>query len=538
MVPSLTRTNEKAPEKVFFSGVLLLTLSTLSVKAVGLLWKLPMLSLLGADGMGYFNSAYEIYATFCVVATAGIPVALSVLISSALAGKGEREAETVYRTARNLLLALGGVGTAAMGFFAGGFCRLIGNENARLCLISLAPTALFVCHASALRGFFQGHQKMLPTALSQFLEAFGKLTFGLVFAWILKDRGAGTPTIAAGAGLGVSVGSLLSDLYLIRRKRRFDRAPANRTNRRATASRAERRRILGSLARIAIPVTLGAALGAAARFSDLLLLLRRLQDGGYTQAAANEIYGSYTTLSLSLFGVLPALINAIVLPLTPLLSAAVASGDRAGQGRLLFRALHLTAFLAVPASFVFSAFSEPILGFLFPHAADAVRVAAPLLAYLGASLLFSCLVTSTGAILQAMGQAEKPIFSLALTMPIKIAVTAALIPSVGAAGATVGTFVCTALTVLCNLFFIARRTELPTAAGILLRPILCGTISVGLSLLCFFFLGERVSPAARICLSLLLCLGFYLFCETISGDFPIDSCFFGKKAKKLLHKRK
>ena len=71
----------KTVGKTFFSGVLLLTLSTISVKVIGLLYKIPMLAYLGAEGMGYFNSAYEVYALFCVIATAGLPVALSVLVS-------------------------------------------------------------------------------------------------------------------------------------------------------------------------------------------------------------------------------------------------------------------------------------------------------------------------------------------------------------------------------------------------------------------------------------------------------------------------
>ena len=71
-----------ATKKVFFSGVLLLTLSTVLVKLVGLIYKIPMLSYLGSEGMGYFHSAYEIYAVFCIIATAGLPVALSVLYST------------------------------------------------------------------------------------------------------------------------------------------------------------------------------------------------------------------------------------------------------------------------------------------------------------------------------------------------------------------------------------------------------------------------------------------------------------------------
>ena len=131
--------------KTFLSGVLLLSLSTVLVKIIGLIYKIPMLSYLGSEGMGYFNSAYEIYALFCVIATAGLPVALSVLISGALAKEAHGQAWRIYRTARSVFLLIGLFGTAAMLLLARRFCLLIRNENAYYCMLSIAPTIFFVC---------------------------------------------------------------------------------------------------------------------------------------------------------------------------------------------------------------------------------------------------------------------------------------------------------------------------------------------------------------------------------------------------------
>ena len=89
---------QRNTKKTFFSGVLLLSLSTVLVKLIGLIYKIPMLTYLGSEGMGYFNSAYEIYALFCVIATAGLPVALSVLISGAIANS--RRTKTTNREIR------------------------------------------------------------------------------------------------------------------------------------------------------------------------------------------------------------------------------------------------------------------------------------------------------------------------------------------------------------------------------------------------------------------------------------------------------
>ena len=97
----------------FASGVLVLTLSAVIVKIIGLVYKIPMLTLLGSEGMGYFNSAYEIYMLFGVVSTAGLPVAMSVMISSARE-RGELTEKKIFSVAMTLFLSLGVVGSLLM----------------------------------------------------------------------------------------------------------------------------------------------------------------------------------------------------------------------------------------------------------------------------------------------------------------------------------------------------------------------------------------------------------------------------------------
>jgi stage V sporulation protein B len=105
----------------FFSGFFTLTLSTVIVKIIGLIYKIPMLGLLGSEGMGYFNSAYEIYALFCVIATSGLPVAMSVMIAK----HGEASAQRIYKSAKKIFLALGIVGMAVMIAFSHPFAAFL-----------------------------------------------------------------------------------------------------------------------------------------------------------------------------------------------------------------------------------------------------------------------------------------------------------------------------------------------------------------------------------------------------------------------------
>ena len=139
--------NDKAKlnRQGFFSGVAVLSLSTIVVKVIGLAYKIPMLSFLGAEGMGYFNSAYEIYALLCVIATAGLPVALSILVSSYREAGAPWEIRVVYRSALAIFLFFGALGSIILLFFAPKISELIDNTNAVYCIAAISPSVLFIC---------------------------------------------------------------------------------------------------------------------------------------------------------------------------------------------------------------------------------------------------------------------------------------------------------------------------------------------------------------------------------------------------------
>lgn len=488
--------------KTFFSGVLLLTLSTVAVKVIGLLYKIPMLAYLGAEGMGYFNSAYEIYALFCVIATAGLPVALSVLISSALAKGEEGSVERIYRTALWIFLGIGLLGSGVMLLLSGHFAKWIRSESAYSSMLAIAPTVFFICIASALRGYFQGYQRMLPTALSQLLEAIGKLIFGLLLARYALEKGYPTPTVAAFAGVGLTLGTVLSTLYLLWEKHRFTEkrrrhgiASAQSTKRETYTEKAS---ILLSLARLSIPMTLGASLVSLTKLVDMTMILRRLQTIGYTEALANEAYGSYTTLALSVYGLLPSLINAVALPLVPMLSSAIAAGDVARQRQMVVLSYRVTAFFAIPSAIGLAVYSAPLLTLLFPHEQAAVATAAPLLASLGVAVFLSCMITATNSVLHAYRRVGRPILSMLLGTVLKLLSAYLLIgiPSIALAGAPISTVLCNVAVLLCNFAFSATLCRIPSPTLLFGRLLLAGGVSVGISFGAYFLLRSRMGESA------------------------------------------
>lgn len=508
---------EKSLKKTFLSGVLLLTLSTVLVKIIGLIYKIPMLTYLGSEGMGYFNSAYEIYALFCVISTAGLPVALSVLISGALARGKAALVARIYRAAWIVFLLIGLLGNGLMLLLASKLCEWIQSENAYWCILSISPTVFFVCISSALRGYFQGYQRMLPTALSQLIEAGGKLLFGLLFARMALERGYDTPIVAAFAGGGLTLGSALSTFYLLVEKLRFGAQEEGEGCRSLSYGSIWKR-----LAKLAIPMTLGASLVSFTKLIDMSMILRRLQSIGYTEVMANEAYGSYTTLALSVFGLIPALLNSVALPLVPLLSAAIASGNRAKQADMIRASYRLTALFALPASLGISAYAHPVLSLLFGGEAEAVAIAAPLLSCLGISVFLSCMITATNSVLHAYQAVNRPILSMLAGAVVKIVAAYFLIGQAGVAllGAPISTFLCNATVVLLNFRFVSGLCDVSGLGSVFIKPLLCATASIGFSYVLYLMLLESLGSSRLLTLvAILFAMGIYFLFACFWGVF-------------------
>lgn len=517
----------KTAKKSFFSGVLLLSLSTVLVKVVGFVYKIPMFSYLGSVGMGYFHSAYEIYALFCVIATAGLPVALSVLVSAALARGDDVGVRRIFRLSMGVFWGIGLLGCGLMIVLAPWFCRLIQSENAYDCMISIAPTVFFVCISSAYRGYFQGYQRMMPTAISQLIEAIGKLVFGLFFARWALNCGMEPPKVAAAAGWGLTLGTAFSTGYLFLESIHF-RRNAEKRNLNATSKASattSHRRTLRSLAGLAIPMTLGASAVSLTKLIDMTMILRRLQAIGFSEIAANEVYGSYTAMALSVYALLPSLVNSIALPLIPLLSAAIEVGDREKQNAMIRSSYHLTSIVAIPAALSIAAFAKPVLSLLFQGEADAVNLAAPLLSILGISVFLSCMITATNSVLHAYRSVNRPILSMLAGAAAKVVSAYFLIgiPKVGMLGAPISTFLCNLTVVIMNLAFAARLQKTEDLPSIFGKPLAAAIPSVGIPFCLYYLLVMRVGESIILTLiSLILVVLLYMFFACLLGVITED----------------
>ena len=246
----------KPKKQKFLQGAAVLTMGTILVKIIGALYKIPMNRIIGTEGFGQFNVAYSIFNVLLTISTAGLPIAVSRMISEASTLGNRRQVQKTFHTSLRLFLIIGAICSSIMLIFAPQLAAWMEDPDAVYAIATLAPAVLFLCIISSFRGYFQGQQYMTPTAVSQVIEAICKLVIGLGAVYVVLGMGYGKPQAAGGAIFGVTMGSVLACLYLFvqyRKKHvRLTRADAGA---KVLSTRATTMKLL----RLAIPITIGSA---------------------------------------------------------------------------------------------------------------------------------------------------------------------------------------------------------------------------------------------------------------------------------------
>ena len=428
----------------FAGGVAILTLSTVIVKLIGVCYKIPLVRLLGSEGMGYFNAAYDVYAILCIVSTTGLPVAISVIMN-----KYREQHKRIFLLSLCIVIVIGLISALGVFAFSEQIAVRIGARSAAMSLRFMAPAVLFICITGALRGYYQGMHNMLPTAVSQVIEAVGKLVFGLVFAYIAISKHQTLSESAAFAVLGLSMGTFLCMVFLLLygKREKFQQ----------TSDNVDWHVLLKQLISVAFPVTLGAVLSGMSKIIDLGLIMRRLEDAGIESEMAVSLYGCYSAMVIPLYNAIPAMFGSLAMPLIPHLAGAYERRDMQAQKDLLNTSFRLTALIGIPGAIGLGMLSDQVLPLLFGRTQD-LDDAIPMLIVISMAIPASCLITATSAILQAYGHAWLPMVSTAAGCAIK-ALTLYLLcanPSIGIMAAPISTLICCIVIVTANLFFVCR----------------------------------------------------------------------------------
>ncbi len=448
----------------FLEGAMILIIANIVIKLIGAIYKIPLKNLIGADGMGIYNTAYMPYAFLLNVAAAGVPVATSRMVAEAAALGRSAQAKRTFHITMAVMLALGTALCLILICIARPFVESIPNTRAYMSVLVFGPALFFSAVASAYRGFYQGLSNMYPTAISQTLEAVVKLVFGYGFAYLAIANGASIEYAAAAAVGGIVVSTAVSALYLMIRT--WIRRPLHGAGEGYSERRGKLAKTLGS---IAIPIAVASSIMSLTNIIDMYIIQSRLQAIGYTESGASALYGIYETMCVSIMNLPQTLIASLTVSLIPIISANLITSSRETAVRTTESGLRLTSLIAFPCAAGIFVLTGPILGLLFT---DDVATATPLLRMMSVSTVFICFVSITNGILQAVGKERVSLWSMFFGAAVKLAVNYILIgiPTIGIYGAPVGTVISFAGITVFNLIVIQRSRVAPRRWGSILKP--------------------------------------------------------------------
>lgn len=484
----------------YLKGAFILVVANALVKVIGALFKIPLANIIQEEGMAIFSTAYNLYACMFVIATAGLPVAVSKMVSASLAKHNTQETKKIFKAALLLLTLIGLAGTLVLVLGARIFAeQIVNSPSSYLSIIAIAPAIFFVAVLSAFRGFFQGFSDMLPTALSEVAEALGKLIIGLLLAYILMPTGV--VNASAGAVLGVTAGTFFGCIIMavtyVRRKSTMYPTTASLQESKST------KKIFAELAYLAIPITIGAAVTSLTNVIDVVMIRKRLQTIMVTEEmfktlteyyglSAKEVvigqamrvkpseilYGAYSGFAIPLFNLPPTIIMSLSMSVVPFISAAFAVKNMGEVKKLSESTLRITSLFALPCAVGLSVLSQPILISIYNNAR-----ASSMLGILGFAVIFVSLVSVTTAMLQGAGHVMIPVRNMAIGGVVKIATNYFLIaiPGINIGGAPISTTLCYFVIAVLNILSVKKimKSEL-SFSGFILRPVIAtGIMGVG-----------------------------------------------------------
>lgn len=521
----------------FIKGALILAGANFLVKIIGAFFKVPLYNLIGEDGNGVFNVAYQIYTFMFIVATAGFPIAVSKMVAESVARDDEYDARRIFETAAVLLGVIGLAGSIVLYTFADKLAALLNNPDSEMAIRTIAPGVFFVSLVSAYRGYFQGRQNMYPTAASEVVEASSKLILGIVAASAIMSMrftpynpGVSVPegifsssherTVysATGAIFGVTAGTFLALILMMIIFACREKRPKPLAGQQIRP----RSKILKQLVVIAIPITIGASVSSLTSLVDLATIMNRLvinpdvfdnyahifakgtefaksmAEEGWEgivlfQKKANSLYGMYTGQAQTMFNLPLTIVVGLSMSIVPAISTALAENKPRDAHEITASVLRITMLFALPCAMGFFVLSEPILKVLYSDANAYI-----LLQKLAPAVIFVALVSVSNAVLQAYGKVYYPVVNMLAGGIVKVLMNYMLIPIWGIDAAPVATTACYAIIAALNIICITGLMKVRLSVLYMVVKPVAAAVIMGAAVVLVYGAMDKVMPGSKL----------------------------------------
>ncbi len=523
----------------FLHGTALLAMATVVVKLIGALYKIPLNGIIGPEGFSYFNTAYEIYNVLLMISTAGLPVAMSRMVSEASTLGNYNQVRRIYHTARTLFMTIGLICSLLMTVFCRELAAFQHQPDAWAAIGALGPCVLLICIMSTFRGYFQGQGNMLPTSVSQVLEAVVKLVAGMLAALLLLKLSDSIPLAAGGAIFGVTISCIVSSLYLLGRFRKSYKELPTSSDTPVPFWPTARR-----LLKIAIPITIGSAGLSFLIMIETNVFMGRLLSLGYSQEQADTMKGIFD-MTKTIYNMPCAFITPITVSIIPAITEQLTLKKYNSARRTGESAVRITSLICMPCAVGLFVLAKPVTALLGGYQGENLELATVLMSMLGICVMFNALVLLSNAIMQASGHENLPVVNTFIGGILRLVAVYFLCgnPNIGIIGTSIGFLLCYITIMVLNLVTMARVVpDPPNVMRNLLRPLLAaivmGVCTYGAWQGLIYLLGENAS-------SIILCGGpiavgvvVYLAAAIALKAITKDDCLLlpkGEKIAKLLH---
>ena len=451
----------------FLQGTALLAMATAIVKVIGAIYKIPLNAIIGKQGFSYYSTAYEIYNVLLMISTAGLPVAMSRMISQASSLGHNNRIRRIYGTARAIFLALGITGSLLMTIFCRQLAAFQNQPDAWAAIGCLGPCVLLICIMSTFRGFFQGHGNMLPTSVSQVLEAIVKLVVGMLTALALLKLTKSVPLAAGGAILGVTFSCVASSIYLFGKFRKAYGVLAP-TGENAPSYGETAKQLLA----IAIPITIGSAGLQILTMLETKIYMGQLLGLGFAQMEADSMKGIYN-MSQTIYNMPLAFITPITISIIPAIASHLTLQNHKDAKATEESAIRVMALISMPCAFGLAVCARPVTALLGGYTGADLALSTSLMTIMGINIIFNSIVLLTNAMMQAHGHAVVPVVNMFVSGLLRLAVVYILTgnPNIGIVGTPIGAMICFLCIAVLNVFSMRRVLKNPPAIiKNLLRP--------------------------------------------------------------------
>lgn len=518
----------------FLKSSLILILMVLVTKFLGLFYKIPLTNLLGGTGYGYYSISYSVFMPVFSIAVSGISTAIATKVSENFAFERYKNVRKIRRVSLIYFALSGLIFTIIALSIAYPVCKIVVKQTqAMWSVVAISPCIFIGCILAVERGYYEGLRNMTPTAVSEIIESLFKIILGLGLGiWASHNSEKyfikGLPFISAMCVLGVTLANLVSLFVLeIMIKIKGDGITNNMLK--SDVSTERMRVILKDILAVSNPIAIASCISTLGGFIDTLTINRCLSGLVQNSPEAlvsklglsitqseipNFLYGSYTGLALTIFGLIPSLTSIFGKSILPIISEDYARGRKEKISEKINTLLLITSVIAIPCAMGIYTFSDEILQTLFPSRYVEIIAISQALKILCSGMIFLCMATPLFSVIQAISSPSVGIKIMLTSSVVRMALNVILVSKeeLNIAGAAISTTVSYGVIFIWSIYELSKLSELKISyRKIFVKPFFSAFFCVNTAEIFYKLMNLRFSNMISLGFAVILSVILYIF---------------------------